>query len=254
MQSKVKHELHLRKIECARTSMKIDANKSKNDNDFYVFTFDMAKSFTFPINTTSVAYYKRNIYVYNLGCHELTTGLALMYVWDETIASRGLQEVSSCVIKHNETRPSRLNMYSDTCTALSLLKLGQKEDNTIDIIEHKFMVSGHSYLLNDADFVSIETYSRGKKIYVPDEWYSVTVYSQKKPEFHLIKVAMQGFKSSKHLEDTGYTTEKRDISDLLPFIPPIHHSYFHNLLTTVDHADSEDVGPLTEGEDGSRNE
>ncbi|KAJ8892467.1 hypothetical protein PR048_005047 [Dryococelus australis] len=43
-----------------------------------------------------------------------------------------------------------------------------------------------------------------------------------------------------------HNSEKRDMSDLLPFIPPIHHSYFHHLLTTGAHEDRENVGLFTE--------
>lgn len=63
----MKHELHLRKAETARNSLRQDTEKSKKDSTYYVMTFDLEKALPFPILTTSVAYYKRNMYVYNLG-------------------------------------------------------------------------------------------------------------------------------------------------------------------------------------------
>jgi len=102
----VEHELHLRKAELARTSMKDDAKISKDDPSVYSFTFDLEKALAFPKLTTTQAYYKRNMYVYNLGCHELKTGLGFMYGWDETVASRGSQEVTSCVMKHEHLKQS----------------------------------------------------------------------------------------------------------------------------------------------------
>ena len=42
------------------------------------------------------------------------------------------------------------------------------------------MVSGHSYLPNDADFGSIETYSKDKQIYVPEDWFLVVARCRKK--------------------------------------------------------------------------
>ena len=46
-------------------------------------------------------------------------------------------------------------------------------DNSFEVIKYKFMVSGHSFLLNNSDFVFIDLCARNKIIYVPDDWYSV---------------------------------------------------------------------------------
>ena len=40
-----------------------------------------------------------------------------------------------------------------------------------EVIDHKFMMSGHSYLLNDRDFGGIEkARRRTSAVYVPNEW------------------------------------------------------------------------------------
>jgi hypothetical protein len=39
------------------------------------------------------------------------------------------------------------------------------------MINHKFMTSGHSYLQNDSDFVSIQKFGKRKLIYTPVDWY-----------------------------------------------------------------------------------
>lgn len=39
---------------------------------------DLEKAFPFLQITTSIAYYKRNMYVYNLFCHELSSCLGFM--------------------------------------------------------------------------------------------------------------------------------------------------------------------------------
>lgn len=118
------HELHLRKAEAARTALQEARTTSKNDPNVYALTFDLEKALPFPkITTRSIAYYKRNMYLYNLGVHELSTGLGYMYTWDETTASRGSQEISSGVTKHLLTRArnsKHVVMYSDTCTEQNL--------------------------------------------------------------------------------------------------------------------------------------
>lgn len=85
---KADHELHLRKADKAREVMKSDALLAKSNDHYHVISFDLQKALPFPTLRTSVAYYKRNLYCYNLGVHDLNTHMAWMYVWDETTASR----------------------------------------------------------------------------------------------------------------------------------------------------------------------
>lgn len=44
--------------------------------------------------------YKRNCYCYNFGVHDLKNDIDYFYVLDETTASRGSQELVSCLIQH----------------------------------------------------------------------------------------------------------------------------------------------------------
>ena len=101
------HELHLRKVEKARESMKVDTEKSASGSSYYAFSFDLEKSLLFPKLTCQLAYYKRNLYVYNLGCHELTSKLGFMYYWDEVTGSRGSQKIGPCLVKHKNKSTSR---------------------------------------------------------------------------------------------------------------------------------------------------
>ena len=88
------HDSHLKSAEKARQSLKDDNEKAKdNPSEYYGFTFDLQKPLPYPKLSVSVAYYKRNMYVYNLEFHNFHNNNAKMYTWDETIASRGSQEV-----------------------------------------------------------------------------------------------------------------------------------------------------------------
>ncbi|KAJ4425390.1 hypothetical protein ANN_28005, partial [Periplaneta americana] len=64
---KVEKDLHLASVEQARGSMRSDEGNACNE--MYVATFDLQKALPFPKLTTSTAYYKRNMYVYNFGIH-----------------------------------------------------------------------------------------------------------------------------------------------------------------------------------------
>lgn len=154
--------------------MKLIAEKAReNNNWYYVIPFDLEKALRFPILTVSIANYKKNLYVYNVGCHELYTSRGFLYIWGETVASRGSQKISSCVFKHlsaHSTSARHIIDYSDSCTdqnrnikMVLMLMHFVTGDTPVHIIDHKFMVSGHSFLPNDADFGSIETATRRKE-------------------------------------------------------------------------------------------
>lgn len=208
-------KLHLRKAEQSRTVMNSDKiSAGENNNNYYVLTFDMEKALAFPKLSTSVAYYKQNMYVYNLGIHSFNDNKGYMYMWDETEGSRGSQEIGACLVKHLKVHARGHNhiiMYSDCCTGqnrnikLSLLlqKLVQDPEMPTCSIDHKFMVSGHSYLPNDADFGVIESKARKKQfIYGPRDWFDLVAAAKKTNPFPVTVMNREEFLSTKKLEDS----------------------------------------------------
>ena len=209
---KIQHDLHLAKAENARKCLANDrASAILNRGKVYAFTFDLEKALPFPTLTCSIAYYKRNMYVYNLGIHELAEKeRAFMYVWDETTASRGAQEIGSCIRKHIVTKAStaeHIIAYSDACGGQNrnfkqcLFWLKLIADTNIEVIDHKFMVSGHSFLPNDRDFGQIEQYAKDRIKYVPEDWYSIIQKCRSKNPFALYKMNREDFFSIQVLEN-----------------------------------------------------
>ena len=159
------HELHLRKAEFVRKLLQAESD-STNIANYAAFSFDLQKVFSLPNLTVGEAFYCRQLSTYNLGIHSLTTGRVTMNVWHEGIASRGADEISSCLLLYCEQLAAAgvktLSAYSDSCggqnrnrkVAAMWLYICQKYN--FDEITHRFMVSGHSCLPNDADFGVVE--------------------------------------------------------------------------------------------------
>ena len=219
-------KLHLARAEQARSVLQFDQQKASEDT--YVCTFDLQKALPFPKLSTSVAYYKRNLYVYNFGIHCFNTKTGFMHVWDETEGGRGSQEVASCICKHlKENAPSHENiiLFSDSCTgqnrniklSLMLLKLVQDPAMAVETIDLKFLVSGHSFLPNDSEFGVIESSSKKcQNIFVPEDWFDLIKNAKrKKPRFNTIQMQRNEFLSTSALED-AITNRKKD-TDNLPF-------------------------------------
>ena len=104
-----------------------------------------------------------------------------MHRRDESIASRGSQEVSSCLytyLRQNQTAATHLVAYSGSCG-------GQKHQHGVlwmciiassefsyTMVDHKSMLSGNSYLPHDRDFGGIgAARHRRATIFIPEDWY-----------------------------------------------------------------------------------
>ena len=81
--------------------------------------------------------------------------------------------------------------------ALMWLRVVQSSENNIEIIDHKFLLSGHSYLPNDADFGVIEMALRKKNfLYTPEDNYEIIKQCQRDNKFNLYKMKRENFIST----------------------------------------------------------
>lgn len=173
-QAQLQKEMHLRKAEAARQGK----NESHNNNDdSQVFIcFDLQKTMPAPHMTNSKAYYCRQLWTYNLSIHDLVTGNAQMYIWHEGQASRGCQEIASCLWKFVKTLPphvKHITAFSDNCGGQNKSHIIVKfwlyviRNTHIDTVDHRFLLAGHSYNECDQDFGLVEI----KKKNVANETY-----------------------------------------------------------------------------------
>ncbi|KAF0709773.1 putative sola1-9 ap [Aphis craccivora] len=155
-------DLYQRKAENARAGMRIDGLLPKENNTVACIAFDLMKTLPTPVLSTGICYYKRQLWTYCLGIHNLADNTAKMYVWDESVGSRVPQEIGSCILHYikNFVTANKLIMYSDQCggqnrnikmaTLCNFIVANDKY--CVNEIDHKFLVSGHSFLPCDQDF------------------------------------------------------------------------------------------------------
>ena len=110
--------LHQCKSECGYQQHKEDTALSQSSQDVDMITFDLQQSHPTPKLATCVVFYKHKMCTYNLGVHDCSNKRGFMFMWPESVTSRGSHEVCSCVFKYlgvNSTGASHLIAYSDDC-------------------------------------------------------------------------------------------------------------------------------------------
>ena len=216
---KAELEIHHRRAENVRQSLRSEKEKAQQNPQYHAFTFDLEKTLPTPHLPTGIVYYKRQLWTYNLGIHSMKDERAQMFMWHEGIAKRGANEIGSCLYKYIKSQESHgineLSAYSDACGGqnrnikIALFWSYIVASTSITRIDHKFMVSGHSYLPNDRDFGVIERKRKvSSHVYVPEDWMEIvaTARSQGSP-FEVIKMTPEDFRDSLPL--AKYTVNRK---------------------------------------------
>lgn len=98
--SKTDLEIHHRIVESVTAAKKRDAEYcTENSVSTRLISFDLEKTLATPLLTTNKVYYLRQLWTYNFCIYDVISGKSYMYVWCETTASRGSQEIGSCLLK-----------------------------------------------------------------------------------------------------------------------------------------------------------
>lgn len=186
-------EVHLRKVDAAKTALDSDIENAKNDSTSIIICMDLQQALPTPKLETSIVFYKRQLWTYNFCIHDMVTNASYMFLWSEDTAKRGSEEIMSCVFKFVSTLPAsvrNLIIYSDSCCGqnknfgavvfwLFLIHTGR-----FDTIQHKFLVSGHTFMACDRDFGLIEQEKkRRQNIYTPQQYVDVVLKSRRKQPF-----------------------------------------------------------------------
>ena len=116
-----------------------------------------------------------------------------MYVWNETVASRGSVEIGSCLLKYLETyvfplpkQPAKLKIFADNCggqnknVTLVMLLLRLVHAGHFQRIELCYLVSGHSYMACDRAFGVIERELRNNEIITSIPVYMFLIANSRK--------------------------------------------------------------------------
>ena len=313
------HREHLKRASDARKYMKDKESLGKEREDILVISFDMQKTQPMPHIQTSVAFYKRQLWLYNLGINNRATNKGTMCLWTEVQGKRGSNEVGSALLEYlrgiDLSKIKEIYSFSDGCGGQNKNKtivstfMNVCQNTPVETWTHSFLESGHSYLPNDVDFGKIERKKKyNSHIYDEIAWeelisecnfpiikmegkfknlsslcqdhYFRSVDLQQ-DKFSWLKMkwlqvngenSVMSYRNSCNEEEPIKTIDftpridndgskldafelpniyidppkisqakYKDIQSLLPYIPPIHHSYFQNLPHVTSSSQTEEL-------------
>jgi len=110
---------HKQTSEKAFTFLRNDSELVKSQpDDVHCIAIDLQQALPTPKLSVGPAFYKRKVMSYNIAVHDCASEESYMFLWPETVAGRGADEVASCILKYvsvADIRAKKLVIYSDNC-------------------------------------------------------------------------------------------------------------------------------------------
>lgn len=180
--------------------MNEDLERAKIDDEIETLTFDLQKVLFLPKIPTNIVYYLRQLNLYNFGIHVGSTNQGIFNVWLEYEASKGTQEVGSCLRKYimNIRHPvKKLLLWSDSCGGqnrsiklVMMLMHTLQNHPSLETISLRFLQSGHSFLPNDTDFGDMECkLKKDERIFTDEKYMQIMRDCRIHNKFHVNRMS-----------------------------------------------------------------
>lgn len=116
---KRKHELHLSNKKIVRDFKDNDKQRAKKDPSVCSIVFDLQKVLLTPPVEIGPLYYMRKLSIYNFTIFSLGNNVGSCHLWNQTVAGRGSNDMSSILWKYIREKVSQgvkeFYLYSDEC-------------------------------------------------------------------------------------------------------------------------------------------
>lgn len=179
-----------------------------------VFTFEL-QTFEMPFIDNEATLKFRPLWMYCLCVYDETRKKSHLYTWDETVAGRGSEEISSCLYKHLLTQlvdnAVKVIFYSDPCNGqnrnskitmmLQNFFVNESLHTQIQELEQRFFLQGHTFNSCTRTFVRIRKQMKANRnVFGPEHWNEI-ISNNGDQNLVIIRMKREDFYSVEHLED-----------------------------------------------------
>lgn len=196
-QLKTEHEIHIRKGDAFTAQLQEVTELAQNDETIHVIAMDFQKNIPLPLTGIGQEYYKRQLWLHNLGIHDCVKNKATMFLYAEHYAGKGPNEVLSCLRYYIDNIPSsvkQLHIFADNCYSQNknkymLAYIESLANSRFQMVEMHYPIPGHSRMPCDRDFGRIEKRKKKEdRIIVPSEWIKLIKETDLKSPFTIVYV------------------------------------------------------------------
>lgn len=185
-----KYEDHIKNKERARQEKNLDKDAAKeNPEKIHSANFDLQQVLYVPTDPTNpILFYKTKLGTYNFTIFNCGDNTGKCYMWSEVEGSRGPCEIASCLFHHLKSLPTTIQnvrLFSDTCGGqnknqfVAAMFIYAVQVLPIEVIDQKFLVSGHSQMECDSMHARIEIAAKNVPVYLPHEWVTIARNAKK---------------------------------------------------------------------------
>ncbi|KAK9752739.1 hypothetical protein QE152_g3935 [Popillia japonica] len=214
--------LHHKKADEGYTAKNNDKSLTKSDPTKQTICFDLQQCLPTPDLQSGESFYKRVLWTFDLTIHDCDDSQAYCYLWHETLAKRGGNEIGSCLYKFltkNLTKNvSHIIMYSDSCAGQNKNSfisaacfVALQNTPALETIDHKFLLPGHTHMECDSDHSLIERHKKKSQINVehPHDWAQLIRQVGKAKPFKCDEMLSSDFLDFASLFNTSLTNRKQ---------------------------------------------
>ena len=203
---------HLRQKDRAQDEKRRDKAVAAHDESCLLATFDMQSVLQLPVSEVGVLYYKRKLVLHNFTVYDNTAPhKAHCYLWTETDGKRGANEIGSCLLRYLQSLNEcvkHVTFFSDSCSGqnrnqfVCALLLYAVTVLPIDVIDHKFLVPGHTMMECDSMHSSIEYARKHLSLYTVNDWVNVIKSARRHNPYEVEVMKFADFSDLKYLAVT----------------------------------------------------
>ena len=220
------HKSHIELKDKAQQEKEADKVKSIEckDKSFQSFSFDLQSVLYTPCSDVSSMYYSRKLSVYNFTVYNQGTKEGKCYMWDESHGNRGANEIGTCLFKHMCSLPSyvsHVSMFCDSCCGqnrnkyIALALLHMIKQSNLNIIDMKYLVSGHTHMEVDSIHSAIESAKKNARIYIPEDWYNIIRMARRARPYLIVPLSFESFldfkQNTQQVDNTKFDEEGKPV-------------------------------------------